>query len=158
MTRADLEIALHALGQYIGRIDDCPTNAEFLTTLKHAYLRINHFLVKTSNVSRRESRATIRAIKSLRTDHPISPGWLPCHKLPAQDHLLPCIHPDDVCHCAKLLQCNLDEDDIFSSQFQSTRRTGTKNKIGQGADRSQSVNTHPPDDCSLPEFIRQRGK
>ena len=113
MTRADLEIANHALGLYINQWDDCPTNAEVITCLKHAYLRIHHYLVKTSKCSRQESRATGRVLLS-QSMVPLSPGWLPCHKLPLQRHRLPCIHPDDVCHCAQLLQCNLEEDDIFS--------------------------------------------
>lgn len=114
MTKSDLSAALGALGIYISRIDDCPTNAAELTFLKHAYLRIHHYLVETSSCSRQESRATIETLSSLPAGSHISPGWLPCHKTPIQPHLLPCIHPDDVCHCARLLQCNLEENDVFS--------------------------------------------
>ena len=124
MKREDLAVALSALGNYIGRIDDCPTNAVELTYLKHAYLRINHYLVKTSTCSPQEFRATIRALRGLPANSVLSPGWLPCHKLPIQHHLLPCIRPDDVCHCAKLLQCDADEEDDFFSLFKLSIEKG----------------------------------
>lgn len=114
MTKADLAAALRALGYEIDRIEDHPINAPFRVPLVHAYLRIHHYLVKTSTYPLRESRATVRALLSLGANAGLRPCFLPCHKLPIQSHLLPCIRPDDVCHCAKLLQCDLEEDDIFS--------------------------------------------
>ena len=112
MKRSDISLALLVLGLDIDRLErNGFTN---LMDMKHAYLRINHYLVKTATCSLQESRATADVLLSLSVDSDLKPNFLPCHKLPLQPHLLPCIGPDDVCHCAQLLQCNLEEDDVFS--------------------------------------------
>jgi len=113
MKRSDLGLALLVLGLNIDRLER--EGFTDLMDMKHAYLRINHYMIKTSNVPPQEFQSTIDALLSLDEGHDLKPNWLPCNKSPLQRHRLPCIRLGDVCHCAQLLQCNVEEDDVSSS-------------------------------------------
>ncbi len=106
----DLHLANLNLGLSIDRLER--EGFTDLDDMKHAWLRINKFLIKVSNISPQESLATAETLLSLDADSDLKPNFLPCRKRPLQRHLLPCIGPDDVCHCAQLLQCNIEESDF----------------------------------------------
>ena len=112
MTQSDINIALLVLGLYIDRLERTGADEDETIHYKHAYLRINQYAIRLSNYSRQECHATLNVLRDLPDHHEFVPRWLPCHKLPLQPDSLPCIAPDDVCHCAKLLQCKLEEDDV----------------------------------------------
>ena len=111
MKRSDIALALLVLGLDIDRLER--EGFSDLMDMKHAYLRIKHYLVKTSTCSPEEFRATADALLSLADSSDLKPNFLPCHKRPLQRHRLPCSAPGDVCHCVQLLQCNLEDDDVF---------------------------------------------
>ena len=109
MTILDLERASWALGVFIDRLEKTSPSFPELMEFKHAYLRLHHCLVKATRRSHRESRLTRAALMAQPDDCLIVPSFLPCHKRPLQRRQLPCTCPDDICHCAQLLQCDLEE-------------------------------------------------
>ncbi len=111
MTRLDLEMALWGLGSYIDRTERTSPNFPDLIKMKHAYLRIHHYLIKTAKNSHQEVLLTKSVLRNLPDDIQGFPRFLPCNKSQSRHHFIPCIENDDVCHCAQLLQCNLEEED-----------------------------------------------
>ena len=114
ITKTDIDISLIVLGLYIDRLERNGAREDETIHYKHTYLRINHHLRQISNCSPQECHSTLNVLRDLPDHHEFVPRWLPCHKLPLQPDFLPCIAPDDECHCAKLLQCKLEEDDVSS--------------------------------------------
>jgi hypothetical protein len=109
MIQKDIQLALKIVGLWIDRMERHGNKDDVLMEFKHAYLRINWYILKNSlffpslTPTKEEWQEIVEKV------HELSPTWLPCHKSPLQDHHQPCNSHSKSCRCAELLQCDISE-------------------------------------------------
>ena len=101
----DMAVALSVLGLDIDRLER--NGFSDLMDLKHTWLRLNRYLMAAIPPSPKEAQATRETLLTKNLDADFLPMFLPCHKRPLDPDMMPCLHPDDECHCAKILGCKL---------------------------------------------------
>jgi hypothetical protein len=113
MKQKDIALALHALGLWIDRMERGGTSNETLIPFKHAYLRINWWILKNPSYSRRPALTKEELQVFWERRHSIAMTWLPCRKLLSESDPAPCNSQSKFCHCAQMLLLDLGED-VFS--------------------------------------------
>jgi len=113
---SDIAIACFVLGMAIDRhIKDGFAESALLKD-KHSYLRLRNALINISNRPPQEFQARGVLLRSLAKEGKgLKPDWLPCNSAQSLLHSQPCSRRGEVCRCAQLLQCELDnvsEDDV----------------------------------------------
>ena len=116
MNQSDLSLALLTLGLWIDRMEKWGNKDNMLMQYKHAYLRINWWMLKNPSfrVIPSPTEEEWQRLQESTKDGEFVPSFLPCHKLPLHNHHLPCNSHSKSCHCAQKLQCELTEDISFS--------------------------------------------
>ncbi len=113
MRKDDILLSLLALGLWITRMERSGDNGTILTPHKHAWLRLHWWMLKNPSFPPTPS-LTEEGLQTLQQIGHIEPSWLPCHKLPLHIDAQPCNSHSKFCHCAQLLQCELEEG-VYSS-------------------------------------------
>lgn len=101
----DIAVATMVLGLDIDRQERAGFSD--LVDKKHVYLRLHHYLLCANPSSREAAQATWETLRTENLDSDFKPNFLPCHKRPLSPEMKPCLHPDDECHCARILGCKL---------------------------------------------------
>jgi len=104
LIKSDVRMAQATLGSWISHMEDNKLGAEFLMPFKHAYLRLNWWIIKNLDVPS-ESLPEEEWLKIREKGHSISPSFLPCHNGLIKDRHQPCNTQSSSCHCMELLGC-----------------------------------------------------
>jgi hypothetical protein len=101
----DIDTAKTCLGLYIDQMEK--SGAGGFEFLKKSYLRLHLFSRRQQNLSRKDGDAIRERLRHVVEVGQVFPLWLPCHNLQSGLHAQQCMLPDEVCHCAQLLNCEL---------------------------------------------------